>query len=129
MAQKLAPVVQNMPPNGLPPEGIAPIAAAFMHFAQHIQSAEAKGAPREQLQPFKELYALAAKQLQRSQNVPPPPDIQPAGAPPPRGGGQGRPSAAMQNVAGEAYANQSGPSQTQVVSQISNPPKPQTSGV
>jgi hypothetical protein len=129
MAAKLAPVIQNIPPNGLPPEGIMPLVAAFGHFAQHIQNAEAKGAPREQLEPFKELYKLAAQQIQRGQNVPPPPDIEPAAAPPRGGGAPRRPSAAMQGVAGEAYTNQSGPSQNQVISEISNPPKPQTSAV
>jgi hypothetical protein len=123
MAQKLMPVMQNIPPGGLPPEGVQPLIRAMQHFAQHISAAEAKGAPREQVAAFKQAYQEAVKHLTVGQNTPPPPEIQPAAAS--SGGSSFRPTAAAMNAAGQIYSEQN-QSQNAGVASVATPPRPST---
>jgi hypothetical protein len=125
MAQKLMPVMMNIPPGGLPPEGVAPLIRAMQHFAAHISAAEAKGMPKEQIGKYKEAYSEAAKHLTAGHNTPPPPDITPAAAPYGGGGGGGRPTAAAQKHMGEVYS-QKNPNQNAMIAGIANPPRPPT---
>jgi len=126
---KLMPVVQAIPPGGLPPEGVPPFVQALKHFNEHIAAAEVKGADKKALQKYKEAYYQAAAHLTKGHNGPPVPDIAPAAA---HGGGghhpaAPRPSAARQKIAGEIYG-QNSQSQAGLVNNIANPPKPPTAG-
>ena len=124
MVQKLMPVMQNIPPGGLPPEGIQPLVQAMQHFAMHIEAAEAKGAAAEAIGNYKKIYQEAANSLVKGQGAPPPPDIAPAGAP--LSGGQRMTGAGMRE-AGAVYAKQQqGDSQSAVISGVANPPRPPT---
>jgi hypothetical protein len=123
MMQKLMPVMQNIPPGGLPPEGVQPLIRAMQHFAQHVSAAEAKGAPREQVAAFKQAYQEAVKHLTAGQNTPPPPEIQPAAAS--SGGSSFRPTAAAMNAAGQIYSEQN-QSQNAGVASVATPPRPST---
>jgi hypothetical protein len=129
LVQKLMPVIQQMPQGSLPPEGVAPFVQALKHFGQHIAAAEAKGAPAEAVGKYKQMYKEAASHLTQGQGAPPPPEIQPAAAHHGGGhnGGGSRPSAARQKVEGDIYGKNM-PSQSGMVSNIANPPKPPTAG-
>jgi hypothetical protein len=123
MMQKLMPVMQSIPPGGLPPEGVQPLIRAMQHFAQHVSAAEAKGAPRDQVAAFKQAYKEAVGYLTAGQNTPPPPEIQPAAAP--SGGPAPRATAAAMNVAGQIYSEQN-QSQNAGVASVATPPRPST---
>jgi hypothetical protein len=121
MAQKLMPVFQNLPQGALPPEGIAPLVEAMKHFAAHIQQAEAKGASKEEVAKFKDMYKQAISHITAGQNVPPPPDIAPAAAQQ-NSGRNASPMPATQQGAGSFMRG----GQSDVISQISHPPRPET---
>lgn len=124
MVQKLMPVLQNIPPGGLPPEGIEPLVQAMQHFAAHISAAEAKGAPADAIGNYKKLYQEAANSLVKGQGAPPPPDIVPAGAP--ASGGQRMTGAGMREAGAVYEKQQQGDSQNAVISGVANPPRPPT---
>jgi len=121
MLQKLMPVMENIPPGGLPPEGVQPLIRAMQHFAQHVAAAEAKGAPREQIAKYKQAYKQAIGHLTAGHGTPPPPDIQPAAA----HGGAPRATAAAMNKAGQIYSQQH-QSQNAGIAAVSTPPRPST---
>jgi hypothetical protein len=123
MVQKLMPVIANIPPGGLTPEGIQPLVQAMQHFAAHIQAAEAKGAPAEAIGQYKKAYKEAAAHLTAGHGTPPPPDVTPAAAPPRSGQ---KPTGAAMREAGSIYSQQQGPSQNQLISGVANPPRPPT---
>ena len=126
MAQKLMPVMENIPPGGLPPEGVQPLIRAMQHFAQHVAAAEAKGGPSEQIAQYKAAYKQAVAHITAGQNTPPPPEIQPAAA---QGGRPApRATAAAMNYAGGVYEQQN-ESQNAGIAEIAAPPKPPTSAV
>lgn len=123
MLQKLMPVMEKIPPGGLPPEGVQPLIRAMQHFSQHVSAAETKGISGEQLAKYKQAYRQAVDHLTAGHNIPPPPDIQPAGA----HGGHAAPraTAAAMNQAGQLYAQQH-QSQNAGVASVSTPPRPST---
>lgn len=123
MVQKLMPVIANVPPGGLTPEGIQPLIQAMQHFTAHIQAAESKGAPAEAIAKYKQAYKEAAAHLTAGHGTPPPPDIAPAAA---MHGGGPRPTGAAMREAGNVYAQQQGPSQNALISGVANPPRPPT---
>ena len=135
MAQRLMPVIANIPPGGVPQEGIAPLLQAMNHFQQHIAAAEAKGLDAQKIAEYKNLYKQAVAQLFAGQQNSPMPSGMPAAAMPPSGsggggggGGGGRaPSVAQQNMTMQAVQD-TFPSQQSVINQIANPPKPVTAG-
>ena len=123
MTQKLMPLLQNLPPGSLTPEGVQPLIRALQHFSGHLQAGEAKGMPRELVGQFREAYMLAAKHLTDGQGTPPPPEIQPAAA---QGGNRpARPTAAAQRHMGEVYTGQY-QNQNAMIEGIANPPRPPT---
>jgi hypothetical protein len=123
MAQKLMPVMENIPAGGLPPEGVQPLIRAMQHFAQHVAAAEAKGGPSEQIAQYKAAYKQAVAHITAGQNTPPPPEIQPAAA---QGGGSApRATAAAMNYAGGVYEQQN-QSQNAGIAGVATPPKPPT---
>lgn len=123
MVQKLMPVIANVPPGGLPPEGIQPLVQAMQHFAMHIEAAEAKGVAGDAIAKYKSAYKEAAAHLMAGQNTPPPPEISPAAAMP-RGGSM--PTGAAIREAGKTYSEQQGPGQNDAISSAANPPRPVT---
>jgi hypothetical protein len=125
MAQKLMPLLQNLPPGSLTPEGVQPLIRAMQHFSSHIQAAEAKGMPRQMVGQFKQAYAEAAKHLTAGHGTPPPPEIKPAAAMNGGGGGGPRPTAAGMKQMGEVYSQQN-PNQNSMIAGIANPPRPPT---
>ena len=128
MVQKLMPVISQVPPGSLTPEGVAPLVQALKHFSEHVAAAEAKGGAAEKIGEYKKMYAQAVAHLTKGQNIPPPPEIKPAAA---RGGGGGggggRPSAAREKLTGEVYSAGI-QNQASVVQDIANPAKPVTAG-
>jgi len=125
MVIKLMPVIANVPPGALPPEGVQPLTAAMKHFADHIAAAEAKG---NEVAQYKQAYKQAIAHLTAGQNTPPPPDITPAvAATGGEGGGIPSTSVAEQKMLQEQYATQN-QNQNQIVSKIANPPRPVTAG-
>jgi hypothetical protein len=124
MAQKLMPVIANVPAGGLPPEGVAPLAKAMQHFAGHIQAAEAKGAQSDVISKYKQALQEAHKHLTAGQNAPAPPDITPAAAPNRVGGIRPR-SVAHETMLQKQYTSTT-PDQSSTVSSVSNPPRPPT---
>ena len=123
MVQKLMPVIAQIPAGGLPPEGAAPLAKAMQHFAGHIQSAEAKGAPKQAIAKYKQALNEAHKHLTAGHGTPPPPDVAPAAAH--HGGGKRGPSVAQEKMLQQQYTAGT-PDQASVVSSVSNPPRPPT---
>lgn len=122
MAQKLMPVIAQIPKGGLPPEGAAPLAKAMQHFAAHIAAAEAKGAPKEVIQQFKQALAEANQHVTGGMAQSPEPEIAPAAA----SAGFGRPpSVAQQNALEKNYQTQM-PDQSSLINSIAAPPKPST---
>ena len=125
MVIKLMPVIANVPPGALPPEGVQPLAAAMKHFADHIAAAEAKG---NEVAQYKQAYKQAIAHLTAGQNTPPPPDIAPAvAATGGEGGGIPSTSVAEQKMLQQQYEVQN-QNQNQIVSKIANPPRPVTAG-
>lgn len=121
MMQKLMPVIASVPPGGLTPEGVAPLAKAMQHFAEHMKAAEAKGASGQDLQEFKNGYQQAVAHLTKGHNLPPPPDVAPAVTHAASNKANSTSEKAMQ----KAYAdNQS--AQASTVSAIATPPRPAT---
>ena len=127
MAQKLFPIISQAPAGSMPPEMVEPFAAALQHFMQHVDQAEKKGAPKQQITQFRQMALEAHNHLTKGMNVPPPPGVRPAAAMPPGGGGGGgrRPVVAQANLAGQAAAPSS-PDMTTQVTNIAAPPKPPT---
>jgi hypothetical protein len=123
MVQKLLPAVQNAPPGGLTPEFVGMLTKAMQHFAQHVEAAQAKGAPSEQIAKYKQMYKQAHDHLTKGHNTPPPPDIAPAAAH--HGGGRPQQTAAAQRQMGELYEQQT-PNQNLLISQVATPPRPPT---
>jgi hypothetical protein len=123
MAQKLMPVFENIPKGALPPDGIAPLVEAMKHFATHIQQAEAKGANKEEVAKFRDMYKQAIAHITAGQNVPPPPELAPAGAGS-TSPNAGRNSAQMPPPEGGSSFMKGG--QRDIISEISNPPRPDT---
>lgn len=124
MVQKLMPLIQSVPPGGLTPEGVEPLSKAMEHFVNHIQAAQAKGMPAEQLSQYKQALAQAHKHLTQGHGTPPPPDVAPAAA-----GAVSGPqvTAAGLREVGQAVGS-ANPSQANLVQQLSNPPRPPTAG-
>jgi hypothetical protein len=124
MVQKLMPLIQSVPPGGLTPEGVEPLSKAMEHFVNHIQAAQVKGMPVEQLAQYKQALAQAHKHLTQGHGTPPPPDIAPAAA--------GAVSAPQVTAAGLREVGQAvgsaNPSQSNLVQQLANPPRPPTAG-
>jgi hypothetical protein len=127
MTQKLLPVIMSAPAGSLPPEGVAPLSKAMMHYSGHIQAAEAKGMPAQQLQKYKMAVKEAAKHLTAGHGTPPPPDVAPAAAPASGGGGGRRVPVAQENLLQTQY-NAKTPSQMGVIDSAANPPRPVTAG-
>ena len=127
MVEKLMPLIQNIPPGGLPPEGVTPLVKAMQHFTQHIAAAEAKGANKEATQKYRAAYKQAISHLSQGQAAPPPPDISPAAA---HSAGRtgGRPQSVAQSNLMQQQYEETTPTQSGVVSAVSNPPKPVTAG-
>jgi hypothetical protein len=123
MAQKLMPVIANLPAGSLPPEGVNPLVKAMQHFAGHIAAAEAKGAPKQIIAQYKQALQEAHKHLTAGQATPPPPDVAPAGA---QGGGGARPNSVAQSKLLQQQYTATTPDQTSTVSSVSNPPRPPT---
>jgi len=123
MIQKLMPLLQNVPPGSLPPEGVQPLVRALQHFAMHVQAAQAKGMPNEAVAKYKQAYMQAHKHLTAGHGTPPPPDIAPAAAH--HGGGHPQQTAAAQQQMGEVYS-QNTPNQNAMVSGVATPPRPPT---
>jgi hypothetical protein len=124
MVQKLMPLIESVPPGGLTPEGVEPLSKAMEHFVNHIQAAQAKGMPAEQLSQYKQALAQAHKHLTQGHGTPPPPDVAPAAA-----GAVSGPqvTAAGLREVGQAVGS-ANPSQANLVQQLSNPPRPPTAG-
>jgi hypothetical protein len=122
MVQKLLPAVQNAPPGGLTPEFVTMLTKAMQHFAQHVQAAQAKGMPSEQVAKYKQMYKQAHDHLTKGHGTPPPPDIAPAAA---HHSGHPQQTAAAQRQMGEVYQQQT-PSQNEMISQVATPPRPPT---
>jgi hypothetical protein len=123
MVQKLMPVVAGIPAGTLPPEAVNPLIEAMKHFGSHVQAAEAKGAPAQKIAEYKQQYKQALDHLTKGQAAPPHPDIAPAAA---MHAGGPRPTGAAMREAGNAYSQQQGPSQNQLISGVANPPRPPT---
>lgn len=70
MMIKLMPVIMNVPPGGLPSEGVRPLASAMKHFVEHIAAAEAKGGDKEALSKYKQAYKEAAAHLTAGHGTP-----------------------------------------------------------
>jgi hypothetical protein len=135
MIEKLMPVISNIPPGGVPPEGLAPLLQAMNHFQQHVAAAEAKGGNAQKIAEYKNLYKQAVSQLYAGQQAQQNPNAMPAAAMPARGGGGGgggggmrRPPSVAQQEATMSAVEGTFPSQQSVINQIANPPKPVTAG-
>jgi len=122
MVQKLMPLIQSVPPGGLTPEGVEPLAKAMEHFMGHLQAAEAKGMPSNEAAQYKQALQQAHKHLTQGQAAPPPPDVQPAAAG--AGGGKQVTAAALREV-GSAVQS-ANPSQAGLIQTTANPPRPPT---
>jgi hypothetical protein len=125
MMQKLMPVIANIPAGGLPPEGVEPLAKAMQHFMQHVQAAEAKGAPKDQIKIYKTAIAEAQRHLMAGQAVPPMPEVAPAAAYQDGGSGMRPYSVAKSEMLEKNYQSQT-PDQSSVVSGVATPPRPST---
>jgi hypothetical protein len=126
MTQKLLPVIMNTPAGALPPEGVAPLSKAMTHYSNHIQAAEAKGMPAQQLQKYKMAVKEAVKHLTAGHGTPPPPNVAPAAAPSGGGGGR-RVPVAQENLLQTQYSAKT-PNQAGVIDSAANPPRPVTAG-
>lgn len=120
LAQKLMPVVQNIPKGGLPPEGAAPLVAALKHFNEHIAAAEAKGTPVDVTGKYKRMASQALAHLTAGHGTPPPPNVVPAAAH--HAMQQQKRPAQMADV----QAKQAALQQPDTVSAAANPPRPPT---
>jgi len=123
MTQKLFPVIAQAPPGSLPPEMAQPFSAALEHFVGHINQAEKKGMPKQQVAQYRKAALDAHNHLTKGMHVPPPPGFRPAAAMPPAGGR--RPVVAQAKEVGQAVAP-SAPDQATQITNIAAPPKPPT---
>jgi hypothetical protein len=123
MMQKLMNVISSVPAGSLPPEGVTPLSKALEHFANHIQAAESKGGDKKAIAKYKKALNDAHHHLTAGQNVPLPPEVQPAAAQ--QSGGMRAPSVAQQNLLQKQYSATT-PDQSSTVSSVSNPPRPPT---
>jgi len=124
MMQKLIPVIANIPAGGLTPEGSVPLAKAMQHFAGHVEAAQAKGAPKQAIEKYKQALKEAHKHLTAGHGTPPPPEVAPAAAHH-RGGGQRPTSVAKETMLQNQYQSKT-PDQVGSVNSIANPPRPPT---
>lgn len=124
MIQKLMPLIQSVPPGGLTPEGVEPLSKAMEHFVGHLQAAQAKGMPNEELAQYKQALSEAQKHLTQGHGTPPPPDMAPAAAG--AVGGARVTAAGMRQVGQTTEA--ANPSQAGLINQLANPPRPPTAG-
>jgi hypothetical protein len=131
MAEKLLPLVQQMPQGAITPQLGGAISNALGHFGQHLQQAEQKGTPKKQLGQYKnDLKQAQAKvdnemqalQAQQGQQVPPQGGPAPAAAmsAPPRRIYQ----AQVNNV--NRLTESRNPGQAGAISDVANPPRPPT---
>jgi hypothetical protein len=124
MAQKLMPVIANVPPGSLPPEATAPLVKAMEHFASHIAAAEAKGAPKDVIAKYKQMMIEANDHLTNGQAQLPETGVAPAAA---MGGGGRMPSVAREKMLQENYTSQT-PDQSALIGSVAAPPRPSTAG-
>ncbi len=126
MVQKLMPIISNIPQGALPPEGIAPLQKAIAHYAGHLQAAESKGAPKDQVAQLKQAYQEAIKYLTGAQAPQAPSNVAPAAAMP-SGGGMRRTPIGQQKLMQES-TEQITPDMNSQVGNIAEPPRPITAG-
>lgn len=117
MTQKLFPIIASAPPGSLTPEVMQPLQAAVKHYAGHLQQAEQKGVPSQQLAPFKQALNEAVKHLSGGQANNISHQLVPAAA---HHGGGGHAQPRMNNIQIQEQ------SQPGIVQSISSPPKPAT---
>ena len=123
MTARLAPVIQNVPAGGVPPQMVQPLVQAFKHYAGHIAQAQQKGAKSKQLGPFKKLLSQAEAHLTAGHNVPDLPEgTVPASAPHPAHKGGHQASKSPQEAAQIAGQD----SRAGTVQAVAAPPKPVT---
>jgi hypothetical protein len=126
MAEKLFPIIAQAPPGSLPPEMIQPFMSALNHFNTHLQQAEMKQANPQLIAQMKQAVKQAFDHLTKGQNVPIPPELQPAAAVATGGAPSGRRVSAAQVKEVNKLASEEMPSQMGVVNTVATPPKPPT---